>query len=410
MKIGILAYNSACNFGANLQLLSTVEYLRHHGHTPYVINWCPLSLEKTYSASTPLLQQDAHKDFRKKYYNETSLCRSAKDVADVIKMNQIEAIIIGSDAVSQHHPFISRIHFPAKTIVSILPITEERTFPNVFWGTFNKYIDYDVPIALMSTSCQNSDFKHFGKKIREGMSEQIKRFCYISVRDKWTQEMFSYISNGLVIPPITPDPVFAFNNNVDFVPSREEVLNKYNLPEKYILFGLHNKKKINNDWIREFDTLANEKGYACANLPFPAQLNPIYSFKHTIKLPLDPLDWYALIKYSSGYIGHNMHPIVVAIHNCVPFYCLDHYGVVKYFVYLQKESSKIFDILHRAGLDDNRVSDSIVSKKIPSPHDLFSNLICFDKEKCTSFRDMYYTKYDDMMSSILASFKKKSII
>lgn len=407
MKIGILAYNSACNFGANLQLLSTVEYLRHKGHIPYVINWCPLSLEKTYQASTPLVQQNAHKDFRKKYYNETPLCRSAKEVADVIKKNTIDAVIIGSDAVSQHHPFVSRIHFPSKTIVSILPITEERTFPNVYWGTFNKYLDYDVPIALMSTSCQNSDFKHFGRRIKEEMFEQIKKFCYISVRDEWTQEMFAYISDGDVIPPITPDPVFSFNKNVDFIPSREEIQQKYNLPEKYFLFGLHNKKKITNEWIKEFDRLAKEKGYICANLPFPAQLTPIYPFRNTIKLPLDPLEWYALIKYSSGYIGHNMHPIVVAIHNCVPFYCIDHYGVVKCFVSLQKESSKIYDILHRAGFDDNRLSDDIISRKMPSPENLLSKIIGFDKERCLSFRELYNSKYDDMMCSILASFENK---
>lgn len=406
MKIGILAYNSACNFGANLQLLSTVEFLKHNGHTPCVINWCPLSLEKVYETSTPREQFLVHKDFREKYYNETSLCRTAKDVADVIMCNEIEAVIIGSDAVSQHHPLISRIHFPAKTIVSILPITEERTFPNVFWGTFNSFLERRVPLALMSTSCQNSDFKHFGKRMKTDMYESIKQFCYISVRDKWTQDMFSYISDGNNTPTITPDPVFAFNNNVDFVPTREEILNKYSLPEKYFLFGLHNKKKINNEWIREFEILANNNGYTCTNLPFPAQLNPIYPFKTTIKLPLDPIDWYALIKYSSGYIGHNMHPIVVAIHNCVPFYCIDHYGVLKCFVSLQKKSSKIYDILHRAGFDDNRSSDGFLSKSLPSPMLVFSIIKEFNINKCETFRNTYYKAYQSMMNSIMDSFNK----
>ena len=48
MRIGLLAYHSACNFGANLQLLSTIGFLKKEGHTPIVINWIPASLEKEY--------------------------------------------------------------------------------------------------------------------------------------------------------------------------------------------------------------------------------------------------------------------------------------------------------------------------------------------------------------------------
>ena len=39
MNIGILAYHSACNYGANLQVLSTVGYLKRNGHNPIVINY-----------------------------------------------------------------------------------------------------------------------------------------------------------------------------------------------------------------------------------------------------------------------------------------------------------------------------------------------------------------------------------
>lgn len=42
----------------------------------------------------------------------------------------------------------------------------------------------------------------------------------------------------------------------------------------------------------------------------------------TISIPLNPIDWYALIKYSKGYIGERMHPIVVSLHNSVPFIVL----------------------------------------------------------------------------------------
>lgn len=48
--------------------------------------------------------------------------------------------------------------------------------------------------------------------------------------------MFSHISNGTIIPPVTPDPVFAFNYNAGcLVPNREDILKKFHLPEKYLL-------------------------------------------------------------------------------------------------------------------------------------------------------------------------------
>lgn len=48
MKIGILTYHAACNFGAFLQLLSTVEHVRKRGLEPLVINWIPKDFETDY--------------------------------------------------------------------------------------------------------------------------------------------------------------------------------------------------------------------------------------------------------------------------------------------------------------------------------------------------------------------------
>ena len=47
--------------------------------------------------------------------------------------------------------------------------------------------------------------------------------------------MITYITKGAIIPNITPDPVFAFNYNcAKFIPSKEDILLKYHLPENYV--------------------------------------------------------------------------------------------------------------------------------------------------------------------------------
>lgn len=407
MRIGIIAYNAACNFGANLQLLSTVENVKKNGHEPFVISWMPSTLEKGYIRTIVPEQRIVHESFRAKYYNETKLCRTAEDVAKEIEAHKIEAIIIGSDAVAQHHPFFSRILFPSRRIISVRHLPEDQCFPNVFWGTFNDYLDKPRPIAILSASCQNSAYKQFSSKLKAGMYERVKAYKFISVRDDWTQKMYKCISKGKVVPTVTPDPVFAFNYNVDFVPSKEAILKKFDLPEKYILFSLFNNHKINDKWTKDFKNLAKEKGYECVLLSFPQGIHLNHSFDKVIDIPLDPLDWYAIIKYASGYIGHNMHPLVVAMHNSVPFYSLDNYGIAKMRLFVNEKSSKIYHILSLANFLENRHCDLNLFSRFPSPQLILDKILKFDSEKCKLFRDAYLRKYTEMMDSIYMAIKEK---
>lgn len=403
MRIGIIAYNAACNFGANLQLLSTVENVRKHGHDPYVISWMPVSLENGYKCTIVSEQRAMHEAFRTKYYNETKLCRTAEEVASEIERNGINAVIIGSDAVAQHHPFFSRILFPSRRIISVRHLPEDQCFPNVFWGTFNDYLAKPRPIAILSASCQNSAYKQFSSTLRSEMFERVKAYKYISVRDDWTQKMYKYISKGKINPAVTPDPVFAFNNNVDFVPSKEEIQKKFGLPDKYILFGLFNNHKITKQWTADFKEIAGKQGFECVLLSFPQGIHLKHSFDKVIDTPLDPMDWYAIIKYASGYIGHNMHPLVIAMHNAVPFYSLDNYGIAKLRLFVNEKSSKIYHILSLAGFLDNRHCDLNIFSKFPSPQTIMDKIICFDTPKCKLFTQSYLKTYKDMMETIYKS-------
>lgn len=401
MKIGLLAYHASCNFGANLQLLSTIGYLKKRFHEVVVINWYPESLERYYEKQTPKLQVEVHRTFREKYYSETALCRTALDVAHVVDHEKIEAIIIGSDAVAQHHPFLSRIGFPTKKIISINKFTEDRMFPNPFWGNFVDYLERKIPIAILSASCQNSNYFLFSNKIKGEMYNAIKKYSYISVRDDWTQNLYKCVTDGKVIPPVTPDPVFAFNYNIDFIPSKQYILDKYGLPEKYILLSFLNSYSVSEIWIEKFTQYAKNEGFTCVALPFPKGICFKNSLNIKIDIPLCPLEWYALIKYSSGYVGHNMHPIVVALHNSIPFFSFDNYGISKFKLFVNERSSKIYHILSVAGFLENRISTRSFVKKTPTPEFVFDKLKYFDVKKCLVFADQYLVAYKDMMKNLM---------
>ncbi len=403
MRIGLLAYHSACNFGATLQLLSTYKYLEKAGHNPLVINWIPLDLEAFYKKRTPKEQFINQQELRKIIWEETPICRTDEEIATVINKLGIDAVIIGSDAVAQHHPWQERLIFPTRRLFSIIKYTSDRMFPNPYWGTFNNNLKQSVPTAVISASCQDSAYKFIPRSIRKIMTESLSHHSYYSVRDTWTQEMISSITKGKITPDITPDPVFAFNYNAsEITPSRKEITERYQLPEKYLLLSFFKTSHVTSEWITSFCNSAHLHGYKCIVLPFSMQ-NAFGVADQTIKLPLSPLEWYALIKYSSGYVGNNMHPIVVSIHNEVPFYSFDNYGIKHLRGHITSDkSSKIRHLLTLAGFESSRVS--CISNKFtpPSPELVLNHINNFDKAKAHKFAEAYYTLYTSMMKTVLS--------
>ena len=404
MKIGLLAYHAVCNFGAMLQLLSTYMFLKNHGHEPVIINWVAKDLENYYAQNTPISQIENQLKLRLQLWKETALCCTIKDVANIISNEQIDAVIIGSDAVAQHHPLFERIVFPCRNIIAINSVTSDVLFPNPFWGIWTDYLDKPVPVALMSAASQDSKYKYISKKLRKQMKERIMAFSYVSVRDVDTQKMFSFITEGQCCPSVTPDPVFAFNQNAaSLVPSKEELMKKYGLSGKYMLISFKNEKRCNvsQTWLNKFQDIAKHHGIQCVSLPFSTSLSA-GELESEIALPLNPIDWYALLKYSCGYIGNNMHPIVVCIHNTVPFFSFDNYGTKHANgLFCDSSTSKIRHILKVANLLDCRIASNSLFRRTPSPEHVFNKLQTFDKAKCKNFAQGYLNKYNEMMTKIL---------
>ena len=404
MKIGLLAYHSAINFGATLQLLSTYMYLKNHGHYPVIINWVAADMESDYDNGSPTAQLSAHRQLRKLLWHETSLCRTEQDVAEAIKAEGIEAVIIGSDAVCQHHTKRERTIFPCRKIIAIEPATSDRLFPNPFSALWNDLLPHPIPVAVLSASSQDSQYKYFPKTTCAAMKKQIMSYNYVSVRDAWTQDMFVYVTKGASMPEVTPDPVFAFEQNAgSLLPSKEETLRRYNLPEKYILLSFINERTVSQQWINSFQETAAADGYTCVKLPF-SQKDGFGKMRKNIPLPLSPLDWFAIIKYSSGYVGNNMHPIVVSLHTGTPFFSFDNYGLKRFNGLLASDrSSKIKHILHSAALEDWRISCISKTFSAPSPNNIYNRLKSFDCNKSKTFARGYYKRYQDMMENIIQS-------
>lgn len=399
MKIGLLTYHLACNFGANLQALSTLNYWRNRGHEPIFINWIPDDLAKLYVSNTSVEQMNEHKRFQSEFFPMTKLCRNDTDIVSVVKEEGIEAIIVGSDAVMQTHPIRSRYKFPTRRGIYVYKPSSDTICPNPFWGSFYEILENKIPLCFMSASSQNSPYRSSNRKEKEIQKKLLGNFSYISVRDAWTSKMVEWLTNGECKPLVTPDPVFAFNYNVAKQPTEDDLRRKFGLKKKYYLFSFHSSTPVPMAWLEEMQAKLKERDVECVAFPFPQGIGFHHPFEKVINLPLSPLDWYGLLKYADGYIGENMHPIVICLHNAVPCFSFDNYGITKWHFFVNEKSSKIYHIMNRFMLPENRVS--IKGRyKLPHVEDVLKKIDGFDKDNVRKIADSYLEEYKCMMSDI----------
>lgn len=406
-KVGIITYHCVCNFGAQLQTLSTVGFLKRKGYEPVVIHWYPSDLDNINQQRISKEQYACHIDFAEKNMPLTRLCRTEEELLQVIEDYNLDAIILGSDALFKYLPKSERKIF-SKTklwIVQASFTSDQLLDNNPFWGSFIPRLKRKIPVAVFSVSSQNTPYKKTDNLEFNKIKESLDQFKYITVRDEWTKQMVKYFLGDKDIP-VTPDPVFSFNpNNYLPVLSEQELKNKYNLPDKYVLISFR-FEKIEKQFIKELSERLVANGYTPIAFPHPEGLKD-FGLEHKIESPLPPLDWYYMIKYSAGYIGERMHPIVTALHNAVPFFCFDHYGTIKKIIPYQnrigkyiQESSKIYDILSKCNLQDYMVSYKKGFKKI-RPTDVVNRILTFDRAGSMIVSNTLQCKYEEGMNTLI---------
>lgn len=403
MRIGILTYHSVFNFGANLQAYSSYSYLKNNGFTPIIIDYVPIELEQGYKKGNIETQANAHYEFVNAVMEQTNKCRNTTDVARAIEQYNIEGVLIGSDAVLQHKPLLARMYLTKKGI-KFKPRRSNVIFPNPFWGSFIDELKHKIPVSVMSASSQNMNFNIVRGVTKRNIGKALKKFTHVTVRDDWTRQMVQYFTHGHLSPGITPDPVFAFNLNVKEQPGKEDILKKFGIDGKYVLFSFKHHDKVNKQWLYNSRDYLADNGYEAVYLTMPGGI--VYNDLKMKKAapPLSPIDWYALIKHANGYIGENMHPVIVAMHNAVPFFSFDTYGIVKYKYFVNEKSSKIYHILNKAGFIENRISTLGKSYRPPNYKQVIDKVLNFNTEKCRKFSQAQQNAYIEMMK-LLTSFK-----
>lgn len=399
MRVGILTYHCVPNFGAQLQAMSTVGYLKRMGHTPILLHWYPKDLEALYARRVPTIQRKCQMQFAETHFPLSSLCRNEKQLIKEIERQQLDMIITGSDALFKYKPICDRERAFSKRKLRFVNnyVSSEDLDGNPFFCGYYGELSRQIPVVAFSVSSQNCPFFRMSEDEREKMGRYLRNFKKITVRDQWTKSMVEEVA-GLKNIEITPDPVFAFNQNcyID-IPTKEEILARFSLPEHYALFSFA-KGVLPIQYIEEIGRAIKQHGITPIALAEPEGLGDVF-FSDQVDLPLSPIEWYSLIKNADAYIGTRMHPIIVSLHNAVPFFSYDGNGTSDIHGSFNHNSSKIYDILKKASFEDNTYplrSHSVM----PSTERVVDSILSFHRAKCAGFAESMYNNYMGAMSGL----------
>lgn len=195
MKIGILTFHWATNYGAVLQTYALQTYLESIGHTIFIVNYKPklyddtlwsfIRLQKFRNIKgylTDKKKERALAEFRSKYLHQTSLVRRCQAIPTVIE--DFDVLISGSDQVLNPN-FLRNGDNPRVVTPSYF-----LGFP--FKG---KKIGYAVSFGCTQYPLEDLDIA----------SQQIHNFDKISVRENSGLTILQSMSrnDGIVVPDPT---------------------------------------------------------------------------------------------------------------------------------------------------------------------------------------------------------------
>jgi hypothetical protein len=231
------------------------------------------------------------------------------------------------------------------------------------------------------------------------MAKDLRKFNYISVRDRWTKWMIMWIAKRKI--RLTVDPT-AILSDVFKVPD------KYKIPsqlerQKYIIVTL-SKDNVDTKWISQFADECHKKDHILCALSHP-EGGTIASVDFNVPQPIHPLQWYNIMINSSGYIGERFHPVAISLFHKKPILAVDGYSSCRNYVigFISRLRSKTFEICKSAGLSNHCISRDVFWTRC-SPEAALNSLLTYNKIKLRHFseccRKEFYINIDACLDTL----------
>ena len=224
MKIGIITFHWAANYGAVLQGYALQEKLTKKGNKVSIINYYPKRFKKNYLNALltkhirqiPARIREIEKEkniapFRKRYLNMTKYYSSSEKLKNAEFL--FDAYICGSDQIWN----------------------ESFTLKGERKKTFSYFLDFAPKEKIIASYAASFGVTKYNQTLKPYIKKELKRFDFISVREKSGAEIVEDL--GLEKPYIVPDPTLLLEKK-DY----EKFVTK-NMSDAYIYkYMLHGQK------------------------------------------------------------------------------------------------------------------------------------------------------------------------
>lgn len=336
MKIGILTYHRAHNYGAVLQAYALKTFLNKKGvkNVYFVDYW-------------PEYHKDVYRLFRRNYYKQLFLVRKIKYIIgfflhlfNSIKKNKAFSIFIDNFLEPKEKP---EANYDI-VIYGSDQIWRYQDFPGIHGYNPIYFASEDIKAHYRIAYSASMGIIHDTDESRVFLSKALKNFDFIGVREK---DLFDYIKPFVSCPLLqTIDPVFLLNKDEWL-----KILPPNPVKEKYILML---------QWQKEADLIPS----AAKKISEETGLKLIKIFGY-VSAGIGPLDFLSLICHAEFVLSSSFHGVAFSIIFNRPF-----------FAFLRSNQNRVVSLLNSLGLQkqfitsidqisiNKRIDWSIVNQKI----------------------------------------------
>lgn len=333
MKIGILTYHRARNYGAFLQSISLCMRLNEEDDIEAeIIDYDMKKAQKAYSIRLFSLKGIYH--FKKTFF-DLKMNRAFKRGYEKTKTIRSEELLI-SDNLDEFQTFIAGKY-------DVIIVGSDEVWNTMYYRGFAKpyfLIGVDGCRKFSYAASARCDYNKLNENEHIILQNGLKEFEYISVRDRLTFNQI--IAEGIDCNKVTIscDPSFLYDFKVKKKELRSIIKNKKYDENKKSILVLCENKEVCKSIRKELDSSYNLIIAATRADGYISIAN------------LDPFEWMELIKSVDFVISSFFHGVCFSIINNTPFIAI---------ASSSSRKSKLLDLLNDSTLENHFVdlSDNV---------------------------------------------------
>lgn len=328
MKIGILTYHFAINYGAVLQCYALQQTLHEMGYDDVEIinyntyNWRLLlqnlphrfSYELFHKAYIKFSHYNSADNVFRKFVDSKLCCSSKVNMSTLPELaKKYDAIIVGSDQV-----WAPRMREGSPYFLNWKPVEYE-----------GKRIAY-APCCMI-------------KKIQPSqistLTKALNAFDWLSVRDDETRQFVSHLTGES--PVTVPDPTFLYD--FALVLHNKPIINE---PYIFVYVLGTDIPGSNKEAIRKLRSLLPETKVYAVTL---SKTNPVdTSWADKVIYDASPEDWLNYVQFAKLVYTDSFHAAIFSIKFHIPFFA---------YYSMPSRRPRFDDLIEKFGLNENIVSD-----------------------------------------------------